>query len=147
MLSAAATASPAMAGPGGGGPFGLGIIVGEPTGITGKLFTSETTAISGAAAWSLGGSDRFHIQVDYLMHRYDPIRVEQGRAPIYFGLGGRIVLRNDKDTRVGLRIPVGVAYEFENAPFDTFLELAPVLDIAPSTDFFLEGTIGGRFYF
>ena len=32
-------------------PFGLGVITGEPSGISGKLWLSEKTAVDGAMAW------------------------------------------------------------------------------------------------
>lgn len=130
-----------------GGPFGLGIILGEPTGISGKYFLSSRNAIDGAVAWSLDGDNDLHLQGDYLYHWYGKISVDKGRAPVYAGFGGRIRFRESGDDRVGVRFPVGVGYEFTDAPFDVFLELVPMLDLAPDTDFDLEGAIGGRFYF
>ncbi len=35
--------------------FGLGIILGEPTGVSGKLWTSSENAFDFAAAWSFSG--------------------------------------------------------------------------------------------
>lgn len=129
------------------GPFGLGIIFGEPTGIDGKFFLTPTNAIEGAVAWSLSGNNNLHIQAEYLYHRYDLISVSKGQLPLFFGVGGRFILReNSKDT-IGVRIPVGLAYEFEGAPFDVFGEIVPILDLTPDTDFDLEGAIGARFWF
>lgn len=146
-LAVACLASPSQARPGKGGPFGLGIIIGEPTGISGKLFTTQTTAFQGAAAWSVGGVDAFHLQIDYVLHRYDVIDVSEGQLPLYFGIGGRVLIRDDRDDHIGLRIPVGLSYEFSNAPFDIFGELVPLLDLTPDTDFDIEGGLGARFYF
>jgi hypothetical protein len=36
---------------------------------------------------------------------------------------------------------------FADAPVDIFLELVPILDLAPETDFDLGGGIGARFWF
>jgi hypothetical protein len=130
-----------------GGNFGLGIIVGEPTGISGKLFLSNTNALQFAAAWSFSGDTEFHLQGDYLMHFPNVIKVEKGKLPLFAGLGGRIRFRDHADNKVGLRIPVGLAYHFANAPFDVFGEIVPILDLAPDTDFEMEGAIGARFYF
>ena len=74
-------------------------------------------------------------------------QVEKGQLPLFFGLGGRVIFRDNQDNRWGLRIPVGLAYEFEGAPFDVFVEIVPTMDFAPDTDFDLEGAIGGRFWF
>ena len=130
-----------------GGPFGLGIIVGEPTGISLKYRLSERNAIDGAVAWSLSGDSDLHLHGDYLYHWYDLITVKKGRLPLYAGVGARLVFRENHDDLVGLRIPVGLAYLFAGAPFDAFVELVPVLDLAPDTDFDFEAAIGGRFWF
>ena len=130
-----------------GGPFGLGIIAGEPTGLSGKFFVSEKNAIEGAVAWSLSEDNDLHIQVDYLYHWYDVISVKKGRLPLFAGVGGQVVFRENRDDKVGIRIPVGLTYLFDGAPFDTFVELVPVLELTPDTDFALQGAIGGRYYF
>lgn len=129
------------------GPFGLGIIVGEPTGLNGKLFLDDNNAIEAAVAWSLRGDNDLHVQADYLYHRYRALRVETGRLPLFFGLGGRVALRENRDDLVGLRIPVGLAYEFEDAPFDAFFQIVPLLELLPDTEFELEGALGARFWF
>ena len=129
------------------GPFGIGIIFGEPTGIDGKLFLTPSNAVEGAVAWSLSGNNNLHLQVEYLYHRYDLITVKKGQLPLFFGVGGRFIFREKAKDIIGVRIPVGLAYEFEGAPFDVFGEIVPILDITPDTDFDLEGAIGGRFWF
>jgi hypothetical protein len=129
------------------GPFGLGIIVGEPTGVDAKYFLNAQNAIEGAVAWSLSEDNKFHIQCDYLYHNYTAITVSKGQLPIFFGLGGRIAFREDKDDQVGIRIPVGLAYEFDGGIFDVFGEIVPVLDLVPDTEFDLEGALGARFWF
>ena len=132
---------------GAGGNFGLGIIVGEPTGISGKLFVSNTNAVQGALAWSFSGDTDFHLQADYLFHFDSLIPVKKGKAPVFAGMGGRVKFRENNDNQIGIRIPVGIAYHFAAAPFDIFFEIVPILELAPDTEFSLEGAIGGRFYF
>jgi hypothetical protein len=130
-----------------GGPFGLGIMAGEPTGISGKLVLDSRNAVDGGVAWSLSGDNDLHLHGDYLFHWYDVFEVEQGRLPLVAGIGGRIRLREHHDDHLGPRFPIGVTYQFETAPFDVFFELVPVLDLIPDTDVDLEAAIGGRFYF
>ena len=127
--------------------FGLGIIVGEPTGIGMKTHLSSGNALAFAIAWSVEKDNELHVQGDYLYHNYDLITVEEGEMPLYFGIGGRIKLNEDKDDNVGIRFPVGLDYIFANAPFDIFLEIVPILDLAPDTEFDLNGAIGGRYWF
>lgn len=127
------------------GGFGLGIIVGEPTGLAGKYYLSESHAIDGAVAWSFKKDAALHIHADYLYHDNTFFNVKQGRLPVYVGIGGRIKLQ-DK-SRIGVRIPVGMAYEFAKAPVDVFVEIVPLLDLVPDTQFDFNGAIGVRYFF
>ena len=125
--------------------FGLGIILGEPTGISLKLWTGENSAIDGAAAWSFREKGFFHIHFDYLFHNFSMFNVKKGRLPFYYGIGGRI--RFENETKFGIRIPLGIAYIFEEAPFDIFLEIVPLLNLVPDTKFDINASIGFRYYF
>ncbi len=125
--------------------FGLGFMLGEPTGISFKKWTGSKTAIDGAVAWSFSGQNSLHLHADYLVHRFDLIKVEKGRLPVYFGLGARLKLEDR--TKFGVRIPVGVCYIFEDVSLDIFFELVPMFDLAPDTDFKIAGSIGVRYYF
>ena len=125
--------------------LGAGIIVGEPTGISLKFWTGESSAFDGAIAWSFGKEDALHLHADMLFHNPDLIAVTQGSLPVYYGLGVRIKLE-DK-SKVGVRIPVGIAYQFVEAPFDIFLEIVPLLELVPATDFGLNSAIGVRYFF
>lgn len=125
--------------------FGLGIILGEPTGISFKNWIGSRTAIDGGVAWSFYNDNSLHLHADYLVHNFDIFKVKKGKLTLYYGIGGRV--KTDKKSRVGVRIPVGINYVFEKAPLDIFLELAPLLDLAPGTEFGLSGGIGIRYYF
>ena len=131
--------------------FGLGIIIGEPTGVSGKGFLSHNTAIDGAVAWSFVDEGSFHIHGDFLLHDYDLISVDDGRLPVYYGIGGRIKFKNkDKgttDDKVGIRVPVGLAYEFPGNKVDIFLEVVPVLDLSPKSQVTVNASLGARYYF
>jgi hypothetical protein len=127
--------------------LGLGIMLGDPTGLNVKLWRGTRVAIDGAAGWSLGGTERLHLHGDFLLHTYGLLGVKRGRLPLYYGLGGRILIKEDADTRIGLRVPVGLDYIFEGAPFDIFVEFVPTLDLAPDTDLYLEAALGVRYVF
>lgn len=129
------------------GRFGLGFMLGEPTGVNAKYFIDRYNALDAGFGWSLTDDHDFHLYADYLYHVYSVIHSESGKAPIYFGVGARILFRDNKDNKAGLRIPLGLDYLFGNWPFDVFLEVAPIVDLAPDTDFDLEGVIGARFFF
>ncbi|MDE3058704.1 MAG: hypothetical protein KGJ59_12185 [Bacteroidota bacterium] len=125
--------------------FGAGVMVGAPTGISMKLWQSRTTALDGAIAWSFGKASELQFNVDYVIHNFGVIKVEKGSLPFYYGIGARV--QAGSDASFGVRIPLGLDYLFEHDPLDVFFEIAPILQIAPSTEFDLDGTIGVRFFF
>ena len=130
------------------GRFGLGVIAGEPTGPCFKLWTSQRTAIDGAAAWSFAKNAGMHLHADYLFHNFDLIDIDKGRLPLYYGIGGRIRFgEGDRDDNIGVRIPVGLAYLVENVPLDVFFEIVPILDLAPETDLDFNAALGVRYFF
>ena len=127
-----------------GSGLGVGVILGEPTGLSAKMWTSRTTAFDAAAAWSLLGDNGYiHVHADFLLHSF-AIDVARGQMPVYFGLGGRILLADPM--AIGVRVPFGVAYHFPGAPLDAFLEVAPILDLLPATGFNFNSAIGLRYY-
>lgn len=126
------------------GDFGLGVIIGEPTGLSAKYFTGQSNAFDFGLAWTLGENGNFHAHADYLFHKFDLFDVDSGIMPLYFGIGGRVKAGNN--AKLGVRIPVGVSYHFPNDPIEIFFELVPVLDLAPSTSFSGNGGMGIRYY-
>ena len=131
------------------GKFGLGIILGEPTGLSLKLKTSDTTAFDAGAAWSFVNPSSFHIHGDFLFHNYNLFNnVEKGYLALYYGIGGRLKLASgEEETMLGVRIPVGLCYEFEEAPVDLFFEVVPLLDVIPRTRAGISGAVGVRYFF
>jgi hypothetical protein len=125
--------------------FGLGIILGEPTGVSAKLWTSGDNAFDFGAAWSFKGDGHLLLQADYVWHIFRLIPVSSGKLPFYVGVGGRVVLADDP--LIGVRVPLGLDYMFSNALVDIFVELVPILDLAPETDFDFGGGIGARYWF
>jgi hypothetical protein len=128
------------------GSFGLGIILGEPTGISFKQWLSDRNALDGAAAWSFGNVSAFHVHMDYLYHGPLSADIDHGGFLYYVGIGGRLKA-TEGDSRIGIRIPLGLDYVFDDTPIDIFFEVAPILDLAPSTDFRMNGSLGLRYFF
>ena len=140
---------------------GLGIIIGEPTGISFKTWLNNDRAIAAALAWRLWRGNAFHIHGDYLFHDHDLIGVSRGSLPIYYGVGlrlrswsggrywhrGRYHEYDHGHFDLGVRFPVGLSYIFGGAPLDIFLEIVPTLDLVPATTFDLGGGLGIRYWF
>jgi len=120
----------------------IGVILGEPTGISLKSWQSDTKAIDGAVAWSFGENGSVHMHADYLWHNW--LDAEQGGLAFYYGLGARAVFADD--SKFGARIPVGLQYLFPDTRLSMFFEVAPTLNLIPETDFGVNGGIGVRFF-
>lgn len=131
--------------------FGLGLIVGEPTGLSAKLWQSRQSAFDFAAAWSFSDEAALHLHGDFLRHAFGLIEVEKGKLPVYYGIGLRVKMSDDEDAddvSLGIRIPVGLDYLFAGGtPLDVFLEVVPILDLAPDTDVTLNASLGMRYWF
>ena len=134
--------------------YGIGIILGSPTGLTGKIMLGRTSAIAVNAGWSFWPSSGFHMTGDYQFLFPGVIADEDGR-PInslipYLGLGGRMRFRSndnddDDDFQAGVRFGGGL--EYYPAPIGIFIELYPVVNLVPGTKFTFEGGLGFRIYF
>lgn len=126
--------------------FGVGLMLGEPTGISLKAWTSSSNAIDAGLAWSFYKNPALHMHADYLWHDFDLIKTKD-RIPVYYGVGGRIRLGDKDNARIGVRGVFGIGFLLKEAPIDFFLELAPILDLIPATGLNMNGGIGARYFF
>ena len=138
--------------------FGLGVIIGEPTGISAKLWTSSVNAFDFGLGWSIGGDrigkyrgyyaggSRVHFHMDYLWHAFNAIHSSE-RFPLYYGIGGRINSGAGYDASAAVRGVFGIAWLPHTTPVDVFLELVPSLQLTPSTGFGMDAGLGARYFF
>jgi hypothetical protein len=135
--------------------LGLGLIAGEPTGLSVKYWLDKEHAVDGAAAWSFWDGKGFQVHGDFLWHQFDLLDDPSGfdaSVPLSFGVGARLKFRegrhrgDEDDTVFGLRVPIGVSFLFEGQPFDIFAEIVPTLDFTPAVDLNFGAAIGMRFY-
>ena len=123
--------------------LGLGIMTGEPTGISVKKYLSTRGAFDVGAAWSLADrNEALHVHSNLLFQ--DNI-TKNPNLYFYHGVGARVLFASD--AKVGIRAPLGFTYLFPNIPFDLFMEIAPILDVTPSVAFAGNGGFGLRYYF
>jgi hypothetical protein len=137
--------------------FGIGFIVGEPTGLSAKLWTSGRNAFDFGLGWSVGGDrisrndvihegSRIHFHMDYLWHSFRTIKSTE-QFPLYYGIGGRINSGGGYNTSFGVRGVFGIAWLPRSTPLDVFVEIAPVLQLVDYTGFGIDAGLGVRFYF
>ena len=131
--------------------FGLGLIIGEPTGISAKLWTSNENAFDFGLGWTTFNNQnypgsRVHFHMDYLWHSFDAIHATE-RFPIYYGVGGRMNSGAGYESALAIRGVVGIAWMPRRTPIDIFLEVVPSLELTPSSRFALDAAIGIRYFF
>jgi Protein of unknown function (DUF3996) len=141
------------------GPFGLGIVLGGPTGISARYLLSNKNSLTGALAWRSYG-DGLQIQGDYLWTNSNFIKTSANSIEGYIGVGLRLQTWSGRycerfgrcydhysGTGFGMRVPLGLSYSFKPYPFDIFVEVVPTLVLIPGTWFGIDAALGGRFYF
>ena len=132
--------------------YGVGVVFGFPTGVTGAVVVSPTSVVALHAGWSFRKDFGFHATGTYQFMFPYAIRTEEGKAlkdvVPYLGVGGRVLLEeetDDNEIHVGLRIGGGIEYFVSR--FGFFLEMFPVVDVIPETKMDFEGGVGARIYF
>jgi hypothetical protein len=147
--------------------FGLGLELGEPSGLTGKYFLSDAAALDFGLGWIYRHyyyGDGVHLYGDFLWHPTSLVSSDAFELPFYVGVGLRFWDFEYCDDRVcgyggsalGIRVPFGIAFDFNNAPLDIFIQLVPVLDFV-SGDYYdrrrnrahfgVDLSVGIRFWF
>lgn len=132
------------------GKFGLGARIGEPTGISTKFWSNPNRSLNLSAAWTASranNTNRLVLQGDYVFYSYNALQLdlENMSVPLYYGLGAQ--LRTGQESEAGVRIPLGIDFVFQNAPLDLFVEIAPTVNLFPSTWFEVNGGVGIHYFF
>ena len=150
--------------------FGLGLIVGDPTGLSAKAWVGPTNAIdAGVGAYGyafrrgcVGAPDRrpvcdrgpgqrlTSLHADYLWQA----KILQRTVQLDWHAGGGVrALFLGSPCRfdcwdLGVRVPIGLDLTFARPSFiEVFLELVPSLYLVPAAFLAFEGGLGVRFYF
>lgn len=125
--------------------FSVGVATPAPTGLTFKLWITRLTAIDLFAEWDFN-SDQYYFHADYITHDYERLEASESNLMFYYGYGVRVKDEGlSDDTIAGLRLAFGVSYLMDDPPLDVFGEIAPRVDVAPSTNFGLDVMIGVRY--
>ena len=132
------------------GDQGIGLMVGNPSGLTWKMFLDDHLALDAALGVDQGD---FDVHATLLYHDFDLFKrspafadlTNQGDLGLYFGIGPRELFAHDSE--FCLRLPVGVNYLPHSEPYELFVELAPVIRFNPSSGMDFDYAIGARYYF
>lgn len=138
------------------GPFGVGLILGEPTGISAKMYLRGDQAVQAAVGSAFVGGG-LQVHADYVWHPWALERRPSFALMAYLGPGLRVIQYDggrgaDDDVAVGLRAVLGMVFDFTEVPLDAFLEVAGVGEYAFGEDaggaaVALNAGAGARYYF
>jgi hypothetical protein len=145
------------------GALGIGLVVGSPTGITGKWVAGNHVAFD--ATVGIGFGEDLHVHADWLWEG-DSLLAEEGANLRWFaGVGGRFEIDDDRDCNgrgndrcddddddedvdLGPRVPVGLELRFSSVKsLELFAEIALGIEIIDDAGLTLDGGIGGRWFF
>jgi hypothetical protein len=149
-----------------GRKFGLGIELGDTSGVTAKYWVGPTNSVAaGLGFWGYGFNDCWHdgagthcngwgysggtFHVDYLWQS----NIVRGTAQLdwHIGAGGRTGWFNGCSGTcfdLAARLPIGLDLMFANPSFlEVFLEIAPALVVVPGLWVEFQPELGVRYYF
>lgn len=135
------------------GNFGFGLVLGDPSGLTGKFWLGNSDAVNIAVGSSYFG--KLRVGVDYQWH-FDAFRSNQwnlfGAAGGVLGLGeGNDYVRkkyfeDDEDLGLGARGVFGVNFIPKGGNFEIFAEAGLLVGFVPEFGSGFDFGIGARFY-
>ena len=144
-------------------PWGLGVIISNPTGFSVKHRMSHRNSIDAALGYSFGNNDHIVIHGTYLWEFNSEIKIAQAYLGYYFGVGGSLYSHDhdnnkshshrwgndadDDETALAVRGSAGLNYYFNRPSIEVFAELALDFFFVPSTEADFGIAIGGRYYF
>ena len=149
--------------------FGLGLELGAPFGLSGKYFLTDSNALQfglGAIYEHYYAGDGIHLYLDYLWHPVSLVSAQAFELPFYIGVGGRFwdfdyCRERDRvcgygGSAFGIRIPLGISFDFNRVPLDIFFHLVPTFDFYRGdyyryyndrAHFGIDASVGVRYWF
>lgn len=139
------------------GDIGIGLKLGDPTGLTAKFKLSKVNSVVVDLGSSYFGNPR--INVDYI---WDFNAFNSSQVNLYAGLGAVVGLGEgneffykrgkdkfyyrDSGVGIGANAVFGLNFMPKNTPLELFVELGALVGISPDFGSNGEGSIGVRFY-
>ncbi len=128
--------------------WGLGAVIGAPTGLSANYFINETRTIQSTLAYDFGGDDDLQIASHY-QWRINDLNIEKLKLGWFYGAGARLAFKDhdhhhrhghehndDHDGHVdfGPSGTIGLFHEFIDVPLEVFLKANLTLNIIEQTD-------------
>lgn len=145
--------------------LGVGLELGWPTAVTGKLMLRPEQAVRaslGAFSGLVLTEPSWSASVDWLYHPFTIARAPGWTLHTHVGVGGTVVMlpivgkrttfpaalyhRAPTSLWTGLRAPLGVDLTFAELPVDIVLDVVPTILTFPGFGFGVGGSLGARWW-
>lgn len=128
----------------GQGPFGLGISIGSIIGPSFRYGLQKNRLLDGTIGWDHGDVELY---LNHLWVRSNTLPISNSVAfDLYFGVGLAID-QVEKETQIGVRVPVGLRHLLRDPGIEFFGDIALNLFLAPETDSDISLQLGARYLF
>lgn len=141
LISAVAAAAAAVAAHASPRELGVGVIAGDPTGGTAKLWLDERFAVDAGVGFS--GEATFWGDVLWHDHALLP-QPPEGKLALYLGAGPRVETSHDGE--FGIRTIGGLSWRLSKSPLELFAEAGPVFRMTQGGGVGADGGVGVRLY-
>lgn len=134
-----------------GGPLGVGVCLGAPTGLTAKYWIGSGSGVQVAFGGAIGQFKSVAATADYVLE-FRPINVEGDdfALPVHVGAGAKANFdfnQNGGFILLGPRVVAGVTLLVPTLPVDLHVEVAPVVYLIEEPGWGFDGQMGVRYYF
>ena len=130
---------------------GLGVSLGLPTGVSVAWRNTPKWLVSGALAWDLPNrAVEVHVDLDRTLVQIVDDNAPGMTFPLTVGVGPKFQSRKSVGNAtplLGVRVPLSLYVLPNDYPIDAFIELAPVLELYPGTEFTMDAALGARVFF
>lgn len=130
--------------------FAVGLVLGNPTGLSGRMSIESDRSVDLALA-SSSGARHWHVHGTYLFENIKTFQTELEPLNVFYGIGARMTsFENDRKqdkTSLGVRLALGLKMNLPTPQSEVFGEVAPVLDLTPDIEVDFDVGIGFRFRF
>ncbi|MCO4746725.1 MAG: hypothetical protein KC912_18160 [Proteobacteria bacterium] len=137
---------------GNGKNIGVGLVLGEPTGVTGKFYLSKNHAIDvtlGTGTYDNDRDSRLWVHGVYLWHPSVLHSDPDFDLGWHVGVGGFVADRHNRDgASIGARVPAGLDFTLSKVPLQFFADVAADVELVPDVvELYLGLGLGGRYFF
>lgn len=139
--------------------WGLGAVIGDPTGLSANYFLSENRSLHSVLAYDIDGDDQFYFASHYTWRRPNAFDLTNFNLGWFYGAGAQLEFHDhdhdhgkhrhhhDNKLNLGPSGTLGLFHQFEKVPLEVFLKSNLTLYVFDSTDLDLDLMLGLHYNF